>query len=107
MQRTIINGVDVTDCQALCCGNTCFLSRHKSFTVNLNDWCEENPQCVYKETKKKLESRNKALAEIIETEGGCQDIETPKKIFNMAVAMERLSYHTFIAKSELGELENV
>lgn len=53
-QEMIIDSVDVSGCSALCCGNTCFLSRHYSFTEPKHkQWCSDNPNCHFKQLQRK------------------------------------------------------
>lgn len=49
-KQIIIDGVDVSGCSALCCGNTCFLSQHYSFTEPKHKtFCVANPNCYFKQ----------------------------------------------------------
>lgn len=68
-QEIIINGVDVSGCSALCCGNTCFLSRHYSFTEPKHkQWCSDNPNCHFKQLQRKTEECENARKRILDLE---------------------------------------
>lgn len=55
-ERIIIDGVDVSECPALCCGKTCFLSQHYPFTnPKYKIFCEENQNCDHKQLARKTQ----------------------------------------------------
>ena len=55
-EQIIVDGVDVNECPALCCGKTCFLSQHYSFTnPKYKIFCEENQNCDHKQLARKTQ----------------------------------------------------
>ena len=73
-EQIMIDGVDVSECSALCCGNTCFLSQHYSFTEPKHkSFCADNPLCDHKQLARKTQE-----CELLETQLESYHIGEPK-----------------------------
>lgn len=63
-EQIIIDGVDVSGCSALCCGNACFLSQHYSFTEpKYKPFCVDNPTCDHKQLVRKMQEYEELKSE--------------------------------------------
>lgn len=105
-ERIIIDGVDVSECPALCCGKTCFLSQHYPFTnPKYKIFCEENQNCDHKQLARKTQECEELKKECEEhksnAESYCNSYQSSCKVNG------EITHKMFKYKQTLDEIKKV